>query len=49
MLEYLPDAENLVDMLRLVRVEDYLPGQHIHLVMDGEAGRAVAYFEEDAE
>jgi len=49
LLEFLPDAENLVDMLRLVRVEDYLPGQHIHLVMDGEAGRAVAYFEEDAE
>jgi hypothetical protein len=49
LLEYLPGAENLVDVLRLVRVSDYLPGHHIHLIMDGEAGRAVAYLEEEAE
>ena len=47
LLEYLPDAENLVDVVRLVRVNDYLPGHHIHLIMDGEAGRAVAFLEEE--
>jgi hypothetical protein len=30
-----------------VRVTDFQPGYHIHLVMDGEEGRAVAYLEED--
>jgi hypothetical protein len=49
LLEFLPDAEELVDVLRLVRVRDFRPGHHIHLIMDGEAGRAVAYLEEDGE
>ena len=48
LLEYLPDAEALVDVLRLVRVADFKPNHHIHLIMDGEAGRAVAFLEEDA-
>jgi hypothetical protein len=47
LLEYLPDAESLTDVLHLVRVTDFQPGYHIHLVMDGEEGRAVAYLEED--
>ncbi len=49
LLEYLPHAESLTDVLHLVRVADFQPGYHIHLVMDGEEGRAVAYLEEDGE
>ena len=49
LLEYLPDADDLVDVLRLIRVEDFRPGAHIQLAMDGEAGKAAAYFEEDEE
>jgi len=47
MLEYLPDAESLEDVLRVIRVKDYRPDHHIHLIMDGEAGKAVAFLEED--
>ena len=46
-LEYLPDAEVLEDALRVIRVKDYRPDHHIHLIMDGEAGRAVAFLRED--
>ena len=49
LLEYLPEAKDLVDVLRLIRVSDFREGHHIHLIMDGEVGRAVAYFKEDGE
>ncbi len=47
LLEYLPEEEKLVDVLRVLQVDDYMPDHHIHLIMDGEAGRAVAYLKED--
>ena len=47
LLEYLPESEDLEDVLRLIHVEDFRAGAHIHLIMDGEAGRAVAYLKED--
>ena len=47
LLEYLPESEDLLDVLRIIHVEDYRPNAHIHMIMDGEAGRAVAYLKED--
>lgn len=47
LLEYLPENEELLDVLRIINVEDFRPNAHIHLVMDGEAGRAVAYLKEN--
>ncbi|MGD2027073.1 MAG: PEP/pyruvate-binding domain-containing protein, partial [Anaerolineales bacterium] len=49
LLEFLPEAEDLVDVMRLIRVHDYRPGHYIHLIMDGEVGRAVAYLTEEGE
>ena len=46
-LEYLPEAEDLTDAIKVIRVRDYRPNHHIHLIMDGEAGRAAAVLEED--
>jgi hypothetical protein len=47
LLDYLPGAEDLVEVLRVIQVEDFRAGHHIQLAMDGEAGKAAAYFEED--
>ncbi|MEJ2756907.1 MAG: PEP/pyruvate-binding domain-containing protein [Anaerolineales bacterium] len=47
LLEYLPDAEELEGALRVIEVTDHQPDHHIHLIMDGEDGRAVAYLKED--
>ena len=46
-LDFLPSSEDLVDVLRVIQVEDFRRGHHIQLAMDGEAGKAAAYFEED--
>ncbi|MFN2144440.1 MAG: PEP/pyruvate-binding domain-containing protein, partial [Anaerolineales bacterium] len=46
-LEYLPDAESLTDVLRVIRVKDFRPNHAIHLIIDGEAGKAAAILEED--
>ncbi len=48
LLNFLPDEQDLLDVLRLVRVSDYRPGHHLHLVMDGESGRAAAFLKEDS-
>ena len=47
LLKYLPESEDLEDILRVIHVDDFRSDAHIHLIMDGEAGRAVAYLEED--
>ncbi len=49
LLDYLPEVEELTDVLRLIQVGDYRANHHIHLIMDGEVGRAVAYLKEDGE
>jgi hypothetical protein len=48
LLDFLPDAGELRDCLRLIDVQDYKPGgpppgRRLDLVMDGQEGRAVAY------
>jgi hypothetical protein len=45
--KFLPDQENLVDCLRIIKVADFRHGHHLELVMDDEAGRSVAYLERD--
>ena len=45
--DWLPGEERLLCCLRLIKVEDYRPGQHIDLVMDDEKSLAVAYFAPD--
>ncbi|MBN2046153.1 MAG: PEP/pyruvate-binding domain-containing protein [Anaerolineales bacterium] len=49
LLEYLPDAGFLTDVLRLIRVKDFRKGWHIKLVIDGEAGKAAAFLQEETE
>ncbi len=39
--------KRLLTTLRLVAVEDYRPGHHLDLVMDGQQSRAVAYLAPD--
>lgn len=40
--ERAPDEVNLADSIRLIEVSSYRPGHHIDLVMDSQAGQAVA-------
>ena len=47
LLKFLPEEEDLLDTLRVIQVADYRPRHHMELIMDGEAGRAVAYLQED--
>ncbi len=47
LLDYLPDGAQLMDCLRLIAVEDYAPGSHLELVMDDDAGQAVAFIAQD--
>jgi hypothetical protein len=42
LLDYLPGEAELEDTLRIIDVESYRPGQRLHLIMDDEAGQAVA-------
>jgi hypothetical protein len=47
---WLPDFQVLQNTLRLVHVEDVAPGNVLELIMDSEAGRAVAFLKaEDQE
>jgi len=48
-LDFITIDESLTRTLRLLAVEDYRPGHHIDLVMDGQKGRAVAYLAQDKE
>lgn len=43
LLDFISADRRLIRTLRLLAVEDYRPGHHIDLVMDGRKGRAVAY------
>lgn len=47
LLSFLPQAEGLVDCLRLIDVESIRPDYHIQVVMDDERGQAVAYFTQE--
>lgn len=41
--DFIETDEHIPDTLRLIAVEDFHPGHHMDLVMDGEKSRAVAY------
>jgi hypothetical protein len=41
--DYLPKDRNLSKALRLIMVEDYRPNHSMNLVMDSNAGQAIAY------
>lgn len=43
LVEMFPREEKFEAGLRLIRVQDYLPGSQLELVMDSEEGRAVAF------
>jgi hypothetical protein len=43
LLEWLPGEEPLVQALRLIKVDDFRPGYAMFLVMNDDAGKAVAY------
>jgi hypothetical protein len=44
--EWLPNADKAIcDVLKLIKVDDFRAGQIIHLVMDDDAGKAVAFLE----
>ncbi|MFC1936276.1 hypothetical protein ACFLYP_01270 [Chloroflexota bacterium] len=43
MVERFPEETKFEDTLFLLRVEDFRPGHHIELVIDGEEGQAVAF------
>ncbi len=42
-----PGESSLVDCLRLIEVASYRPGSHLELIMDEQAGRAVAFLQPD--
>jgi len=42
-----PGESALEDSLRLIEVAEYRPGNHLELVMDEQAGRAVAFLQPD--
>ncbi|MBX3003182.1 MAG: hypothetical protein KF828_04430, partial [Anaerolineales bacterium] len=48
LLDWAPELEGLQNTLRLLHVEDSAPGQVLELIMDSEAGRTVAFFEEES-
>ncbi len=47
--QFLPQQQQWENCLRVIEVASYQPGSHLELVMDDEAGRAVAYLEKDIE
>jgi len=47
LLEFLPEAENLTDAIRLIKVDDYRKGHTIELIMNGEISKAVALLEKE--
>jgi hypothetical protein len=42
-----PGESDLEDSLRLIEVAEYRPGYHLELVMEEQAGRAVAFLQPD--
>ncbi|MEK6222051.1 MAG: PEP/pyruvate-binding domain-containing protein, partial [Chloroflexota bacterium] len=46
LLEFLPDDEDLLDTLQLIKVSDYRDNCCLELIMDEEASRAVAFFKQ---
>ncbi len=48
LLEFIPDAAPFETSLRLLRVADFRFGSHLELVMDDQAGRAVAFLAPEA-
>ena len=47
LVDYLPDAEDCSDTVRLIEVASFRPGSHLELVMDDEKGEGVAYLVPD--
>lgn len=43
LLSYIPDAENMLDCLRVIDVTSYHPTKHLDLVMDNESGMAISF------
>jgi hypothetical protein len=41
--EWIETEASLFDRLRLIKVNDYMPGHHLELIMNGEAGKALAF------
>jgi hypothetical protein len=47
--DFLPDAKDCSDTLRLIEVASFRPGAHLELVMDDEKSEAVAYMVPDSD
>ena len=45
--DYLPEAEDCSETMRLIEVASFRPGSHLELVMDDEKGEGVAYLVPD--
>jgi hypothetical protein len=45
--KFIKADKRLIHTLRLIAVEDFREGHHLDLVMDGNQGRAAAYFVRD--
>jgi len=45
--KYIPLEAKLADCLRLIEVSSYRQGHHLDIVMDNQAGQAVAYLHDD--
>jgi hypothetical protein len=48
LLEFLPEEENFLDAIRLIRVDDFKPGHTIELIMNGEISEAVAILKKES-
>lgn len=46
--DWAPELEGLQNTLRLIHVDDIAPGHVVELIMDSEAGRAIAFLEEES-
>jgi sporulation-control protein spo0M len=47
--EFLPEAGEYSETVRLIEVASYRPGHHLELVMDDDKGKALAYLVPDEE
>ncbi len=43
LLDFIKTDDHILQVLRLIAVDDHRPGHHLNLVMDGQKNRAVAY------
>lgn len=48
LVDWVPELDGLQNTLRLIHVDDIAPGHVVELIMDSEAGRAVAFLEEES-